>query len=141
MPETLVIERELDAPIHRVFAAWTDPVVMASWFYVGAEWSAEVTAQPVSGGAFTVTMRDAEGAEMVSHGVYEEVSAPYRLRFSWNSYAVSDTVVTVELRDLGPRTHLTLTHEGLPSEEALEKHRSGWGRTFEQLAATLRHPG
>ena len=33
-----------DAPIEDVYRAWTDPAVMATWFFVEEGWSAEVVA-------------------------------------------------------------------------------------------------
>jgi uncharacterized protein YndB with AHSA1/START domain len=135
--QPLVIEREFDAEIDDVFAAWTDPGVMASWFFVEPGSSATVDADARVGGAFRIVITTPGGSELVTHGIYREVAPPERLQFTWNSSIASDTVVTIALSDLGGRTHLTLTHEGLPSTELVERHGSGWGEVLQNLQAAI----
>lgn len=138
MNETaLRITRILDAPIERVFAAWTDPAQMTRWFFVQETWSAEVANDLRVGGAFSIKMHATEGAVFACSGVYLEIEPPQRLVFSWTSYAVSDTRVTIELRDTGSGTELTLIHEDLIDVDVRSSHAEGWGGCLVSLERYL----
>ena len=41
---------------------------------------------------------------------------------------------SVTLKDVGGKTELTLTHEGLPTAEDREGHGKGWNSTLNKLA-------
>lgn len=138
MNETaLRITRILDAPIERVFAAWTDPAQMTRWFFVQETWSAEVANDLRVGGAFSIKMHATEGTVFACSGVYLEIEPPQRLVFSWTSYAVSDTRVTIELRDTGSGTELTLIHEDLIDVDVRSSHAEGWGGCLVSLERYL----
>src|SRR5690349_448306 len=101
---------------------------MAKWFFVGEKWSVEAKSDSRPGGAFSLLMRTDDGNQFLCSGVFREIIRPTRLVFSWTSYAVSDTQVTVTLRDLGEgRTELTLLHEGLVDAAIRQTHADGWG--------------
>ena len=82
-------------------------------------------------------MHTDDGQAVVSHGTYREIVRPERLVFTWNSYAASETLVTIELQDLGGRTSLTLTHEMLPSVEVMQSHGDGWNGCLASLGTFL----
>ncbi len=42
--------------------------------------------------------------------------------------------MTLEFRDLGGSTEVTLTHEHFPNAEVRDKHNEGWNGCLEQLA-------
>ncbi|HEU0072709.1 MAG TPA: SRPBCC domain-containing protein [Dehalococcoidia bacterium] len=139
MNETaLRITRVLEAPIERVFAAWTDPAQMARWFFVQETWSADVENDLRVGGAFSIKMRAEDGLQFDCGGVYQEIEPPTRLVFSWTSYAVADTRVTIELRDAGGATELTLIHEDLVDIDVRKSHAEGWGGCLVSLDRYLR---
>ena len=138
MNETaLRITRILNAPIERVFAAWTDPTKMAQWFFVQETWSAEVENDLRVGGGFAIKMRSDQGVELDCTGVYHEIEPPRRLVFSWTSYAVTDTRVTIELREVEAGTELTLTHEDLVDVDVRNAHSEGWGGCLASLESYL----
>lgn len=60
--------------------------------------------------------------------MYLEVVPPERLVFTWIAEWTNwkPTIVTVELKDLGDRTEIILTHEGLPDEKSAADARGGW---------------
>lgn len=141
MNETaLRITRVIQAPIDAVFAAWTDPAQMSRWFFVQETWSAEVEAELRVGGAFSILMRTDAGETFACSGVYREIEPPTRLVFTWTSYAVTDTRVTLELRDLGGATELTLTHEDLVDVDVRNAHNQGWGGCLTSLERYLSTP-
>lgn len=120
------ITRIYPVGIERVFDAWTDPVVMSSWFYVGDRWSAEVENDLRVGGGYRISMRTDTDMTLVCHGVYREVSRPRRLAFTWNSHLHEGSLVTIELKPVTDGTELTLLHTGLPTAELMTAHAEGW---------------
>ena len=134
----LVVARTIQAPSRMVYEALTDPRQMVQW------WSPEdiacqsVTADLKVGGAYRIHMTSVKG-DHVAVGKYTEIVPNKRLRFTWQweSYAMPDSVVTIELEDLGKTTHLTLTHEGLPDEEDVADHKRGWTSLVEKFARLM----
>jgi uncharacterized protein YndB with AHSA1/START domain len=114
-----------------VFAAWTDPSLMARWLSASGHAEAEVDLRV--GGRFRVTMVG-QGQRIEHTGEYLELVPPRRLAFTWASPFTGPvaSVVTVELRPLDDGTELLLTHEQLP-EDQIEPHAGGWGRMLDRL--------
>lgn len=136
----LRLTRVLRRPIEDIFEAWTDPLVMAKWFFAGDRWSVDVQNDLKVGGAFSLVMLSDTGERFACSGVYREISPPTRLVFTWSSYAVRDTLVTLELRDQGDgRTELTLLHEGIVDSAIRQNHADGWGGCLANLEKALAH--
>jgi len=135
----VVVKRALAARPARVFAAWCRPELMAQWFFPAPGWRAEVMADVRVGGRYRVAMYDPAGGVHVQEGAYASIEPDSRLVFSWTclELGVADSLVTVELRDLGERTELTISHE-LPDDAAiLREHEGGWKGCLESLARHL----
>ena len=73
----------------------------------------------------------------VHTGEYLEIIPPEKLVFTWSSHIVTNTRVTVELRDLGDSTDITITHELLKTEELSNMHNDGWTGCLASLANYL----
>jgi uncharacterized protein YndB with AHSA1/START domain len=110
---------------------------MSRWFFPFPAWTAEVENDLVVGGRYTVRMYTGEPEPTVMTGVYEAIEPPTRLVFTWTSHAIADTLVTVELRDLGGATELTLTHERLVEAATRELTTSGWTGCLDSLERFL----
>jgi uncharacterized protein YndB with AHSA1/START domain len=93
------------------------------------------------GGAYRLTMRHRDGNESILFGRYLEVVRPSKLVFTWAWEGMpergEETLVTVELRERGRETELTLSHERFTSEEMREKHQQGWEGCLGRLPARL----
>jgi uncharacterized protein YndB with AHSA1/START domain len=129
------LERLLPAAIAEVFAAWTDPSLMARWLApVG---HAEVEADLKVGGRFRVTMID-DDIRLEHTGEYLVIDPPHRLSFTWLSPYTGRhaSQVDVTLTARGPETLLVLSHEQLP-DDTRSSHESGWARILDHLAAVL----
>jgi uncharacterized protein YndB with AHSA1/START domain len=126
--EGITIRRVLNAPCKRVFEAWTRPELMARWFFAGEGWTTKVSADARVGGRYDLTMRERSGEEHTQFGEYREIVPVTRLVFTWScpAFAVVDSVVTVELVDLGTRTELQLTHVLPPDPKIRRSHEEGW---------------
>ena len=138
---SLQLKRTFKAPREKVFEAWTKPEALKQWFcHPGcATVSAEADARP--GGRYKMVMLK-EGATEPFHveGTYEEIVPPEKLIFTWkwsHMESMNDTRVTVELREAGESTELTLTHELFESEELRNEHNVGWDLVLRSLTAHL----
>ena len=135
---SLRITRIIPAPIEKVFDAWTRPELLSKWAapeginHISYEVDLKV------GGAYTLVMRNDEGALHTAVGEYREINAPNRLVYTWDwvedAYRMDvETLVTVELSRVGEATEVVLTHELLPVEDAVHGHNEGWQSCLNRL--------
>ena len=110
--------------------------MMSRWFFPG-DMLCHATVDFRVGGRYRLDIRGRDGEAFPHHGEYRDVVEARRISFTWNSDAVSDTLVTVEFEDLGAQTRLTLVHQGLATENARQKHTGGWQGCFENLARLI----
>lgn len=103
----LVVEKTYDAPVQRVWRAITNKDEMKQWYFDLSEFRPEV------GFEFTFT-GCAEEKEYVHLCKVTEVVEGRRIVYSWRYDGYPGmTYVTFDLREIGDKTHLTLTHRGL----------------------------
>jgi len=121
----VVIKRVIKASPEDVFEAFTNPDIMAKWFYGMEDGTARVTNLLEVAGSYKITMCTSDGKEYVHVGEYMEITPPEKLVFTWNSDFAQDTVVTVHFRPVGEHTEVTIEHEFLTADER-ENHRRGW---------------
>lgn len=134
----VVISRVIKAPCPLVFQAWTDPKLMAQWWSPEDVKCRSVTADVKVGGAYRIHMVSKKG-DHFAVGKYKKIVPNKRLQFTsqWESYAMPDSVVTVEFEDLGKTTRLTLTHEGFPDREDASDHNKGWTSAIRKFARLM----
>ncbi|MDT0302018.1 SRPBCC family protein [Streptomonospora wellingtoniae] len=78
--QDIVITRVFDAPREKVFAALTDPRLVAQWWGAGGPGELEISEFDARrGGTYRNISRDEEGVEYAFRGVFHEVLAPERL--------------------------------------------------------------
>jgi len=131
---TVRLERSFEAPPERVYDAWLDPAVLATWMSPVGHAVVSVDARP--GGRFRIVMVG-EGRELEHVGRYRELVPGRRLVFTWRSpFTGGDSVVTVELGRSNRGTALTLVHEHLPADQVLP-HTGGWVAMLDRLASVL----
>jgi uncharacterized protein YndB with AHSA1/START domain len=132
---SLTLKRRIKAPPAKVFAAWTDPELMARW--LGPVGTVELIAKtdPRVGGRFEMKMKMPDDEHNVS-GVYREIVPNQKLVFTWawRTMPERESLVTVELKPDGDGTLLTLTHSQFFDEEARDRHEGGWSGTLGKLA-------
>jgi uncharacterized protein YndB with AHSA1/START domain len=114
--EQILITRELDAPKHLVFTAWTTPELVKRWWHANR---GEVTLVEIDlrvGGRWRYVMEAHGGPEVGFHGVYREIVPNERI-VSTEIYeglpeGVSEddaaTLNTVTFAEHGGRTTLTI---------------------------------
>ncbi len=150
----LVITRIFDAPLPRVWQAWTDPEVIKKW------WGPEHFTSPVArldfrvGGKYLFAMRDSEGKDYWSTGTYREIVPMERIVYtdsfadaegnviSPTQYGMSEAfpaelMATLTFEDLGGRTRMTITIAGMPRDEMFEYARMGMSTSLDKMAKLL----
>ena len=144
----LVIARIIDAPREKVFRAWTDPKLMMQWFapLPSTTPAAEVDLRP--GGTSMVVMRDPEGNDFPSSGVYLEIVEKERLVFTdayaraWEPSEKPFMTVVLTFEDESGKTRYTARARHWTVEET-ERHRQmgfheGWAKCADQLEALVK---
>ena len=159
--DELIDDREYAAPRELVFEAWTVAEHFARWFgpHGVVVRRCELDARP--GGAIRFQHHFPAGELVSIKGVFDEVVAPSRLRFTFTFVDEDDRpaapsafpqwpvgvhiVMTVELHAIGRRTRMTV-HQRVAEPEAaglpaIARHRElagvGWRQTAERLVDHL----
>ncbi len=65
------------------------------------------------------------------------------MTWAWDhgDMAGMETLVTIEFAAAGAETDLTLTHEKLPSRNAVDMHNQGWTSSFKCLEQSIEAGG
>ncbi len=135
---TVTLTRVLRAPIERVFAACSQPELIARWLICCDSNSGTATATNTLevGGRYRVDMvRDGKVFAQIE-GEYIAIAAPHRLVFTWRSanVGVQDSVVHIDLRDAGAHTtELRLTHAVDPETLDGQRFTVGWTQSLANL--------
>ena len=143
----LTITRLIDAPRERIFAAWTDPALLAQW-WAPAPWGvSKVDMDFRVGGRAAITMRSPDGAEYPNDGVFLEVVENEKIVFT-DAFTVGwepkpdpfiTAIVTMEDEEGKTRYTAQVRHWTV---EARVRHEemgffTGWNLCLDQLAALV----
>ena len=144
--ESILIERIFQAPIDRVYAAWTNAQMLAQWFGPEGFVVVDVEADCQVGGEYRITIQSPDGQVIQHFGQYVEVNRPNSLAFTWildnqecrgSADQQCTTLVTIQLAAIGTATRVSLKHEKLPDQIALDGHHYGWTSSLLALEAFL----
>jgi uncharacterized protein YndB with AHSA1/START domain len=139
--QVLRIERTFDAPVERVFDAWTSEEVLRRWLHGMRGWetpTAEVDLRV--GGRIRIVMRDpAGGDEAGATGEYQVVEPPHRLVFTWvwDDQPDRPQLIELELSERDGTTTVSMTNSSIPTDERRESQQRGWAICFDNLDRVL----
>ena len=130
MTADVVTSIRIEAPAEAVFRFFVDPERLMRWM------GTEADVDPTPGGRFQVNVN----GDDVAIGAYTVVDPPRRVAFTWgwdgnDGIPPGSSTVTVDLDEVDGGTELTLTHSGLPDEEACRQHLQGWTHYLDRLTA------
>lgn len=141
----LVLCRIMDAPRENVYRAWTEPELLKQWFVPPPYTISQAILDVRPGGAGYIVMRDPEGNDIPTPGVFLEVIPNRRLVLTdayteaWLPSAKPFMTTILEFEDAGQgRTRYTarIQHWTVEDRDAHIKmgFHEGWGICAEQLA-------
>lgn len=134
--DTVVVERWFMAPPALIWTFWTDPAHMARWWAPFGMTTERVLVDAREGGAWEIDIRGENGLYRI-RGRYLTREKPNRLVSTW-AWLGDDGALGPESRYEvrfaadGDGTLLTLTHSGLPFDQA-DSHGGGWMSTLDSL--------
>ena len=138
---TLHLERVLNTPRARVFAACAEADQLGRWWGPAGFTAPSVELDVREGGRYRITMQPPNGDAFHLSGQYSEVDPPRRLvyTFVWEEPDPDDqeTLVTLSLSDHGDGTKLVLDHGSFSTQARYELHQAGWTETLDRLADYL----
>ncbi len=154
----IIITRIFDAPLERVWKAWTDPNEIKKWWGPKDFTAPAATLDLRTGGKYHYCMRGPAGSDfdkdMWSGGTFKEVVPMKKIvasdhfmdkdgnvvspkDFGMPGEWPEEMIVTVTFEEAGPgKTKLTLKHEGHPMEMA-DMAMAGWNQSLDKFAAAL----
>lgn len=128
------VTQRFSAPPDRVFDAWVDPGIAGRWLFATA--SRPMTSVAIDarvGGSFRLV--DGQDGEAIEHtGEYIEIVPSRRLVFTVSME--NHSRVVVEIVPLEKGCELTLTHEGVPLDDA-SRTEGRWTGILYGLGVTL----
>ncbi len=138
----IVLRRTYRAPRQRVFDAWTQPQLAATFLGPGDVTVPEIEMDLREGGKYRIVMLMPDGERYIVNGAYREVRAPERLSMTWrweedNPADEYDSLLTLEFNELPDGTELVLKHEQLATVESRDRHADGWGKILDELSGAL----
>jgi uncharacterized protein YndB with AHSA1/START domain len=150
----LVVTRVFDAPVERVWKAWTDPDDVKQW------WGPAGFTAPVArmdfreGGTSLVAMRTPDGIDLYNTWTYEEIVPMDRVVFLQCFSDEEGTAVDpsaqglpagtpreirseVTFRDVDGRTEVTVTEFDWPVGQMAEMSKMGLEQTLDKMASVV----
>jgi len=133
----LTLNRRIRAPREKVFDAFVTPALMKAWMCPRGMTLPEASADPRPGGRFSVTMQARDGDRFTAAGVYQEVTRPERLVYTWQWQGEGmpnvETLITVTFEERAGVTELRMTHSGFPDAGLRDSHNQGWNSSLNNL--------
>jgi uncharacterized protein YndB with AHSA1/START domain len=137
----LRIERAFEAPIERVFDAWTNPDVLRRWLHCGPDWETPIAGVDLQvGGRIRILMRDpADGATYGATGEYRLIERPNRLVFTWtfDDHADNRQLIELQFSERDGVTTVVMINSGVATDTQEADQRSGWRLCFDNLEPAL----
>ena len=138
---TITITRTFAASRERVFRAWTDPEDLKKWWGVTDGYTTPIAEVDLRvGGRYRLGMKPPDkDVVYIVGGTNREVQRPSMLVYTWawEGRDATETLVTVEFRDLGASTEVTLIHEPFADSQSRDQHLAGWTGCLDRLTKLM----
>ncbi|WP_265595696.1 SRPBCC domain-containing protein [Verrucomicrobium sp. BvORR106] len=146
---TLILRRVLNAPQELAFKVWTSPEHIQFWMKPEPGMTTRSAKLDLRvGGRFRIQMQDEDGEYFTAAGVFQEVTPPGKLVYTWDwekdgsgdefgELEGNTTEITVEFIPRGAQTEMFFTHTRFATTESRDNHARGWGRIIDTLADYL----
>jgi len=141
METRLSLEKVLDAPPERVFAAFLDAEQLRRWWGPAGFTVPNLEFNAVEGTTYRIAMQPPEGDVFHIRGAFRSVEPPHSLVFTF-VYEEPDpddqeTLVTLTFHSADAGTRVILEQGPFTTPARLDLHREGWTDTLERLDRSL----
>jgi uncharacterized protein YndB with AHSA1/START domain len=136
--DSIVQEITITAPADRIFEALTDPRQLVQWWGVNGRFQvthAESDLRP--GGQWLMRGIGMNDRPFIVRGAYRKIDRPRALVFTWLPDWLGDTsetLVRIDLDEVGGMTTVRLTHSDLLADSSRVSHQ-GWPQLLDRLRA------
>ena len=148
------ISRVFDAPVAKVWQAWSDPTQLMRWWGPKEFTSPACTMDFKVGGKYHFCMRAPDGKDYWSTGVYKEIIPMQKIVCS-DSFADAEgnvvpasyynmpgdfpleMLVVVTFEADGNKTKMHIEQDGHLDGQTSEMATQGWNQSLDKLAASL----
>ena len=142
---TFILERTYDAPVARVFAAFSDWEAKKLWFGGPPEWDLEEASMDFRVGGREVSKGGPKGGPVhAMEARYYDIVPGERIVYAYEMYLdtmrISVSVTSIELKGDGSRTKLKLTEQGvyLDGFDNGSIREGGMGELLDALGTSLK---
>jgi uncharacterized protein YndB with AHSA1/START domain len=144
---SLHLKRTFDAPIARVYEAWTKAEIMSQWFCPAKLEVLKTEIDLKVGGKYSILLLNPPDTKVHHFGEYVDIETEKRLIFTWiiegqqcsgHAPEAVDTLVSIFFYQTHTGTELELLHEKLPNQQARELHEYGWTACIDCLDSRLK---
>lgn len=130
----IVVEKELNAPIEKVWQAIADKTQLKQWYFDLDDF------RPERGFCFRFAGEGHQGQEYMHRCTVTDVIPGKKLQYSWQYEGYPGySLVTFELVDKGGKTHVRLTHHGLETfpQDNADFARSSFNGGWDEIIANM----
>jgi uncharacterized protein YndB with AHSA1/START domain len=136
--QTLRLERLIPASPDSLFAFWVEPEQLVRWWAPDGYEAVVDRLEVRQGGRWRILLRNSGGAELAVGGLFHVVEPARRLVFSWAWEEAEETrggqtEITVNFEPMPGGTRLVLSHRNFNSEDARNRHFTGWSAGLGRL--------
>jgi uncharacterized protein YndB with AHSA1/START domain len=137
----LRIERVFNAPVEKVFDAWTNEEVLRRWLHANPGWETPVAEVDLRvGGAIRIVMRDPVArSDHGARGEYRQIDRPHRLVFSWifDRHPDEHQLIELEFSEHDGITTVVMTNSAIATDQQRIDQRGGWQACYDNLERVL----
>ena len=132
---TVVVRRRFDAPVAKVFRAWSDPSMAKRWSWGPGFDTVSIDLSCQTGGIWRQHIHDrTTGENWFFDGVFHEVVPNRKLVHTFHftndrGYDEPPSLVTIDFVERGAGTEVVLTHTQL-AESKVKETNKGWEEIF-----------
>lgn len=138
-PITLVVQKTIRASAERLFAAWTDPAQVRTWWGPAGINCPQAEIDLRVGGSYRIANEQPGQPILWIVGEFERIEPPHSLIYSWRLEPGPGRTerVSVRFRPRGDATDVIITHERIASDADRDQHERGWFGCLDGLVEML----
>lgn len=130
----LKYDREFGVTPDKLFAAWTDPALMAGWWGPQGMETPKPDLDVREGGKWRTVMQNAGGDKNIVGGEYKKIDPPTHLSFTWawesDGIPKGQSLIEIDFEATSGGTMMHFRQSGFDTSETAGLHNQGWTSSF-----------